>query len=213
VRLKQAFATDASRRKLAIGLALFSALVTIPALISLIAFDSAPGRELATPFDWPVTSGVPRAAERANLLVFVHPFCGCTTATITELSRLAATRQGAVPPVTTFLVYRPSQDSTWKWRDFQAARRSFPSATFRWDDGGTEARRFHATTSGTVLYYGSGGTLQFHGGVTGSRGHEGDNYGLSALEKAMDTKIGGSLPSSSRVFGCALGAPATGEAL
>jgi hypothetical protein len=75
------------------------------------------------------------------------------------------------------------------------------------DDGGVEARRFGVKTSGTVLLYSALGRLLFHGGITGSRGHEGDNYGITRLAAALRGGAGDTaVPVVSRVFGCALGA-------
>lgn len=79
-----------------------------------------------------------------------------------------------------------------------------------WDDGGLEAARFHASTSGTVLLYSAAGRLRFEGGVTESRGHVGDNFGLDELSAALNATTA-SESRSSQVFGCALGAEPGGE--
>jgi hypothetical protein len=77
-----------------------------------------------------------------------------------------------------------------------------------WDDGAVEARIFAARTSGYVLLYSPAAKLLFQGGITGSRGHEGDNYGLSRLAGLLIAPAPESPnPVISRVFGCEL-APA-----
>ena len=53
------------------------------------------------------------------------------------------------------------------------------------DVEGVEARRFGAQTSGTTSLYSPDGRLLFSGGITSSRGHEGDNAGEDALTQAI----------------------------
>ncbi|MDP9115261.1 MAG: RedB protein, partial [Acidobacteriota bacterium] len=76
------------------------------------------------------------------------------------------------------------------------------NVTVSWDDGGAEAKRFGATTSGSVLLYSSKGELLFAGGVTASRGHVGENFGLSRLQAALQTGHPDDLLSP--IFGCGL---------
>jgi hypothetical protein len=70
------------------------------------------------------------------------------------------------------------------------------------DGGGNEAQAFHATASGEAFLYDAGGHLLFHGGITASRGHEGQNAGREALTALID----GHWPSHRKtpVFGCQL---------
>ena len=72
------------------------------------------------------------------------------------------------------------------------------------DAGGGESRRFGALTSGHVLLYGRDGRLLYNGGVTGGRGHEGANAGLSLAEKLLRS---GGEPASQPIYGCALNDP------
>ncbi len=63
------------------------------------------------------------------------------------------------------------------WRSAAA----IPGAKVISDPDGAEARRFHVTTSGHTLVYGRTGDLLFSGGITASRGHQGDNDGHAAI--------------------------------
>jgi hypothetical protein len=181
-----------------IALAVVSAATTLLGIVALTAFDAAPGQALAAPPVWPESSALERHPDRAELLIFVHPFCSCTNATVAELAKLRT-----AAPAITFVVFRPHKDSNW-----QARIAAVPGSRLVWDDAGIEARRFGAATSGDVLLYSARGTLLFHGGITGARGHEGDNYGLSALLAALKTaKTAHSVPRSSQVFGCSIRGP------
>jgi len=74
------------------------------------------------------------------------------------------------------------------------------------DQDGIEASRFDALTSGQVVLYDGAGRLQFSGGITGARGHIGDNLGL----RRVISLLSGEEPdrTDSPVFGCPLHGPA-----
>jgi hypothetical protein len=70
------------------------------------------------------------------------------------------------------------------------------------DPGGALAGSFAASTSGAVVVYSPDGRLRFAGGITGSRGHEGDNAGADAVLALVN----GDAPrtQTTPVFGCEL---------
>jgi hypothetical protein len=115
-----------------------------------------------------------------------------------------ARTQGRIAAYVFFL--RPAElPETWAdtslWR--QAA--AIPGVTARMDTDGIEARRFGSVTSGDTLVYGADGRLLFHGGITISRGHEGDNPVLSALVAlARNSSVES---TQTPVFGCSLFGP------
>jgi hypothetical protein len=77
-----------------------------------------------------------------------------------------------------------------------------PGVQVNEDVDGAEAARFGAATSGEVVLYGADGKLRFRGGITGVRGHEGDNLGLQKLMAAVASAPAG--VGESKVYGCAL---------
>jgi hypothetical protein len=198
--------TKLKKSTLARGLAVFSAATTIGGLLALTAFESTPGEGGAVPTIWPHSSNIKIHGDRPELLVFAHPSCGCTNATVSELARVEASRPAKLPLLAvTFVVFRPGKDSTWQLDSLKSRTVGIPNARFVWDDGGAEAKRFGAGTSGVVMLYGADGRLQFHGGITGARGHEGENFGLSELRGLLQTSRGSVIRAeSSKVFGCAL---------
>jgi hypothetical protein len=171
----------------------------------LTRFDQTAGPVSAAPEGWPASSAIKLLNGRPEILVFAHPFCSCTDATLAELAQLSTRRKkGAVTPAITVLFYRPRK-SGWVANDLWKKAQSLEGARVVWDDGGLEARRFGARTSGLTLLYSPEGRLLFRGGVTGSRGHQGDNFGLDNLTESLASTRPTHL--ASRVFGCALGNP------
>jgi hypothetical protein len=187
---------------LAAALLTISGASTLFGFRAMLKFDETPGTFGAVPSPWPSSSAIKRAGSGMHMLVFLHPWCSCSFATLSELSRIPARRKpGGALPTIDILFYRP-RNSGWAPGELWERARQLPGAQMHWDEGGREARRFGATTSGFALLYGSSGDLLFSGGVTGSRGHEGTNYGIERLMASLDS--GKRTPETSFVFGCAL---------
>ncbi len=132
--------------------------------------------------------------------MLLHPQCVCSEATVAELGRLVARTQNAADIHLLFL--NPSGVSDdWTHAELWRTASKIPGVHVVQDDGGVEARRFGAATSGQTLLYDKGGRLRFSGGITASRGHEGDNAGRTAVESILLKDSG---RSSTPTFGCAL---------
>lgn len=182
-------------------------------MAALLTFDQTAGAVSGVPAQWPSASVIKRPGRNGALLVFVHPYCSCTVATLHEIATLSVggeSRNGR--PSTTVLFYRP-RNSGWRpGKLWSQVEKEIPGAHPAWDDDGREARRFGARTSGYTLLYDAKADLLFKGGVTGSRGHEGGNMGIDQLRASIDT--GQPAPRGPLVFGCALadaGVPPAGE--
>jgi hypothetical protein len=162
-------------------------------------YETTAGVDATSGPRWPQASRLARAADGATVVMFVHPECGCTAASLAELA--AIVDDAAPARVLIVFVGGPAAalPTSANWR---AAGR-IPGAIRVADPGGPtgEARRFGARTSGHVAVYDRHGALVFSGGITGSRGHVGDNVGRRA---AIDALRGAPAPALHAVFGCSL---------
>jgi len=70
-------------------------------------------------------------------------------------------------------------------------------------DHGDEARRFGVRTSGQTLIFDREARLRFNGGLTGGRGHVGENAGVAAALSLL--AIGDEPLYVGPVYGCSLG--------
>jgi hypothetical protein len=166
----------------------------------MLAYANSPGAAGLPPANWPVSSRVPRDKNLATLVIFVHPHCPCSRASIGELALLMAHCQGKVNAQVFFL--KPAEVAEdWAKTGLSRDASAIPDVAVHLDEAGREARLFHVATSGDVLLYAANGQLVFHGGITGSRGHSGDNAGRSAVEALLLNKPA---QSSAPVFGCSL---------
>lgn len=164
-------------------------------------YENTPGAAAAATNRWPAGSHIQRATDRATLVMLAHPHCPCTRASVGELARLMAQAPGRVTAYVLFT--KPLNFSKeWEQTDLWAASAAIPGVSVVRDDDGVEARRFHAATSGQTMLYDKEGNLLFSGGITGGRGHEGDNAGRSAIVSLLTTSE--AEQKETPVFGCAL---------
>src|SRR5712671_5581051 len=60
--------------------------------VGLARYKSTPGEMAEAPARWPQGTRLQRVAGRPTLVMFAHPKCACTRASLAELNRLAAER-------------------------------------------------------------------------------------------------------------------------
>jgi len=164
-------------------------------------YENSPGQSGKLPIGWPVTSQIKRNTELPTLVVFIHPHCPCSRATIGELAILMAHSQGVLNARVLFVKPGGFGDA-WEKTDLWTSAADIPGVSVTTDENGVEARRFGSATSGQVALYSAEGQLVFSGGITGSRGHSGDNDGRSAIQSLLAT--GKASKADAPVFGCPL---------
>lgn len=165
---------------------------------------AAAAQDGSPPRTWPGASRLQRATDRATLVLFAHPRCACTQASVSELARLMARLHDRV--AVRVSVVRPAGTSAgFEDTELLARASAIPGATVTVDEGGVEAERFHARTSGHVVVYDASGRRLFSGGITSARGHEGESFGGKRIASLLTTGVADR--DDAPVFGCALGAP------
>ncbi len=168
---------------------------------SLLAYQMRAGAPAVAPGDWPEEAGLAFDATRCNLVMFAHPRCPCTAASLEELTIALARSQGRINPSVCF--YDP-EGVPEDWTDTRLVRAAanIPGLHVIVDRKGSIAAKFGALTSGQVLMFDGRGRRVFAGGITDSRGHAGDNRGLTLVLALAN----GSLTEAAQtpVFGCAL---------
>jgi hypothetical protein len=109
--------------------------------------------------------------------------------------------------VRAYVVFVRPDGVTDDWSDTDRWRRAaeIPGVTPVLDDGGGLASEFGSFTSGHALLYAPDGRLLYSGGITGARGHDGDNEG----RRDILALIAGAAPTSHRqpIYGCGLHDP------
>jgi hypothetical protein len=177
------------------------ATFTMTGLGLLWAYKATPGEIGAIPLVWPQTANLTPAKNAKTLLLFAHPRCPCTRASLSELAQVMALGENQLQSQIVFL--QPDADAE-KWRnsDLVAQANALSQASVAWDETGELATQFGVRTSGHVLLFDETGTLLFSGGITDFRGHAGSNIGSASVAALVQ---GESLPlTTTKVFGCPL---------
>lgn len=191
-------ASDHGKRKWALfGVLIWGAMLAT-AMGAISVYQMRPGIQLEAPNR---LGGVIGKSLTPHLFLFMHPQCPCSVASLSELERLQAETAGKLQITIVFV--EPSQKSSWQQTSLEDRARASKSWEVVSDPGGRLAQSMGAVTSGFVVLFDRNGKKVFQGGITVSRGHEGDNIGHDAIAQFALT---GTVPvSHTEVFGCSLG--------
>jgi hypothetical protein len=176
-------------------------IAVVAGLAVLWLYASTPGAPAPAGARWPTHSAVQLAPSGDTLVMFVHPQCPCSRATLSELEKIVAHTVGHLTPWVLF--YRPQEaDANWSKTDLWHTASAIPGVHLLDDVAGREASRFGATTSGQTMLFNASGNVLFSGGITSARGHAGDNAGSDAIVELVTT--GKSDLHQTPVFGCSI---------
>src|SRR5579859_1171728 len=170
-------------------------------IVVISNYQNRQGPVGSTPEQWPAVRQISLNHDHDTLVMFAHPQCPCTRASVEELNRLLAQCRGRIAAYVLF--FKPGQlPGNWTKTDLKQSAAAIPGVTVRDDPDGMLARTFGAETSGYVLLYDPRGRLLFRGGITAGRGHAGDNAG----ENAIVSLVAGQSTSlrGTPVYGCSL---------
>jgi hypothetical protein len=197
-----------SRRTL-LGALIATWLTSVVVGFGLItASDVRPATKGVPRTEWPATSQLPRSDTGWTLVMFAHPRCPCSRASIDELARVANACSGLVQ-VHLALVLPPGTDGSFAQTSLLGDAARIPGVHIFLDEAAREANRFGGQASGQTYLYDHAGHLKFSGGITGARGH----FGANPASDALISIIRGDADTmrETDVFGCPLRAPATRE--
>lgn len=154
--------------------------------ISSYGFSFDPEATSGIPARWPSESTIERTTDRPTLVLFLHPQCPCSRATVAELERLSTLVPAALLPQISVIASAPRlAENSWWSTPLLARAAKLPRAKVLHDAGGIESARFDARVSGTVLLFDDRGDRLYAGGVTMARGHDGDNAGMQAITELL----------------------------
>lgn len=167
----------------------------------LAMHEARSGREARAGETWPSDSALPRSQGKSTLLVFLHPHCPCSQATVGELAALLADCPSEAQVCVVF--YRPAGFAEgWERSSLWSQAEALRGVQLVCDADEVERERFGVFTSGQVLLYDSDGRLRYQGGLTRGRGVTGNSRGRDTLAATL---LGHTTAlSQAPVFGCPL---------
>ncbi len=164
----------------------------------LLRYSFAAGKASASPHTIPSSVASQAPSARPQLFLALHPRCPCSRATLSELATILSRAPEACD--VTVLVYKPAgEPDSWMEGALLDKCRQV-SCLIRPDPDGRLASSLGSLTSGGVVLYDAKGRLRYQGGVTASRGHEGDNAGKQAVIQILRGQRDSQ--KSMPVFGC-----------
>jgi hypothetical protein len=156
----------------------------------------------------PAQTGAPPAGENAtfrdgksfSVVIGLHPHCPCSRATVAELLKIYS----HVPDKTkiTALVFKPGSEPDSWIECVSLSTLQKMNATIVVDTDGGRAAALGLNTSGQIQIYSPQGKLLYNGGITGARGHAGDNIGESRALALIREEIQSA--ESAPTFGCSI---------
>jgi hypothetical protein len=183
-------------------------LLLVAGMGLLWRYKLTPGPPIDAPEAWLDGTRLPAVAGVPTLVMFVHPCCPCTRASLSELRGLLPGFEGRLTACV--VSFRPADPPPeWSESDVLGTLASVPGTRLVFDHDGREAARFGIRTSGHVLLYGARGELRFSGGISPSRGHVGENPGTRSLRAAIESVLAGERQAGIKrnpVFGCPISA-------
>lgn len=178
--------------------------LAVAGMVAIWQYETTAGPATEPAQIWPEASPLKLRSPHQTLVLFAHPKCPCTRASLATIAELASQHRKSVTTQVVFFKPALADDS---WRDSELCRTAAkdPALHVIFDDDATEARRFGVLTSGHALLYGPGGNLLFSGGITSARGRNGESAGKSAL--LLQLSGSQTLAEHTPVFGCSLITP------
>lgn len=190
-----------SKNRLSKVILLVSATLLLSGFYFFERYGFTPGEQVAAPDRYPASMSYLIDPETPTLLVFAHPKCSCTQATLRELSRLR-TRVQSKMAVHVLISYDPNDKFESQRIEKQA--REIAGIQVSVDLNRKIAKSFNALTSGQTILYAPEGNILFQGGITASRGHEGANHGVEEIERIVSGPFIKTKYSRTPTFGCHL---------
>jgi hypothetical protein len=172
----------------------------------VIDYHTRPGVAAAAPRHWPTASALTLSQQGATLVMFIHPQCPCSNASLLELEALL--KQTATPSRSFIVLVNSLADhsptETW------ATAHGMTGVTVVSDTSGRETELFGSQTSGDLFVFDRDGRLTFQGGITAGRGHVGQGVSSQTAKEAI---LHGRALERRPVFGCPLVDSAGGVAI
>ena len=167
-------------------------VLCVTGFVALAAYSTDAGEQAPAPNKIEVA--------KPKLMMFIHPKCTCTRASVVELHKLVDGVDTDVDIIAYFVEYNSLENTLEESEHWKKLARHDEIIRKR-DPEGTKASKYGALTSGHCVLYDANGKLIYQGGITPSRGHEGKSPGQAKILNHLN-RTGNTEYSREAVFGC-----------
>ena len=172
------------------------------AFAALDRYKAVRGAQGVAPARWPEDTRI-AAGKKLSLVLFAHPYCPCTRATLSQLREILSAAGDEVRTTVVFLA--PDGDArSVHASSLWSSAASIPGVQVFLDETGEETARFGGQTSGHLVAYDAGARLRFAGGLTATRGHVGESAGKSQVLALVRSGGSAAIAGAAATFGCSL---------
>ena len=179
------------------------ALSITAGFLSLIHYALASGK-VGYGTIWPNTTSIELDKKAPTLIMFFHPQCSCSKASVSGLIDIVRNAKNKINVIV--VLYKPEEKlDTWITQSDIWKRLVENKIKVIIDTNGVESKKFNSATSGQTYLYETNGFAVFSGGVTPARGHEGDSRGKMAILNYVNNHT--VITKITAVFGCSLTNP------
>jgi hypothetical protein len=187
------------------------AVVIAGGALAVAEHDVTPGPPAAAHLSDAAPAGLGLVSGTWNIVMFIHPRCPCSAASLAELAGLSARCGDRLH--TSIVIFRPTdKPDRWVHTPTYEAATHLAGATVKFDEDAAIARRMGAFTSGQAFVYDPAGRLAFSGGMTNARDCSGDSVGVERVAAlVLQTGAPKGPVSHAAVFGCRIDSPYQGE--
>jgi len=181
----------------------------VVSLAVLWRYPRTPGPAGTLHLTWPAASRLASGDSLPTLIMFAHPRCPSTHASLADLRAVIGPFTGRLE---TIVAFTQPQDAPPDWleSDTWMDAASIPGVRVVADENAREASLFGARTSGQVVLYDARGHLLFSGGLTPARGQAGITDQTRSLAALLESETAGNVAAVSltrtggAVYGCPL---------
>jgi hypothetical protein len=131
-------------------------------LVAVWRYEQSPGGRVDTPAEWPQASRVKLDSDRFTLLMFLHPRCDCSRASLRQLESILSDIPNQISAHVLF--YKPLEESfAWAQTDIWRTAAVMRGVQLVIDNESFESETFGIVTAGQVVLYDPAVKLHFSG--------------------------------------------------
>ena len=176
-------------------------IATVAGISCLHKYSGTPAPSGPSKGQWPSGSKMLPGANISTFILFLHPHCPCSGASLASMIDIIDKFPLAAKYHAVFV--RPKGvAATWEKSDLYLKCMGIKAIETSIDDGGEEAKKFGALASGQTYIYSPQQKLTFSGGITPGRGEEGSGPERKMVEQALMQST--TSTNYSPTFGCSL---------
>ncbi|MDA8792481.1 hypothetical protein N9N67_04500 [Bacteriovoracaceae bacterium] len=172
----------------------------ISGLVITYEYSLGSGEKSQLKSSWPNESSLKFNPGKYNLVMFLHPECTCSKASLFHFKEILSEIKH--DNLDSKIIFTMPKEKEKEWINSALVKEVKEAGSIQliFDQSSEEFKRFDAKTSGQAFLFSPSKDLLFNGGITDSRGHIGYNQGEDFIINTLNKR--GLASKDVDVFGC-----------